>query len=363
MQDQQQAIADFIKQKVGADQVTIKAMEKLSGGAIQENWLLDAQVEGGDHAGLLEAVLRADAPSGVSTSASRQEEFALLSEAFKAKVTVPEPLWMGDPEILGRDFFIMRRVAGTAAGHKLVKDPNLGGDKEALAEELGKQLARIHTITPPNKQLDFLDQPEGHPAQHAINQYRTFLDEHRAAHPALELVMRWMELNLPESNELVLAHRDYRTGNYMVDETGLTAILDWEFTTWSDPLDDIGWFCARCWRFGQYDKEAGGIGSREAFYKGYEDESGRSINRDDVFFWEMFATLRWAIIAIQQGERHVSNEEPSLELALTAHIVPELELELLRMLGKVTNQPEAVETYPQTEPQSEQETNEQESQA
>jgi hypothetical protein len=29
----------------------------------------------------------------------------------------------------------------------------------------------------------------------------------------------------------------------------------------------------------------------------------------------------------------VSGEEPSLELALTAHIVPELELEILRMTG------------------------------
>ena len=43
------------------------------------------------------------------------------------------------------------------------------------------------------------------------------------------------------------------------------------------------------------------------------------------------AHVRWAIIAIQQGERHVSGQEPSLELALTAHIVPELELEILRM--------------------------------
>ena len=41
------------------------------------------------------------------------------------------------------------------------------------------------------------------------------------------------------------------------------------------------------------------------------------------------AHLRWAVIALQQAERHRSGSQRSLELALTAHIVPELELEIL----------------------------------
>eukprot|EP01035_Chromulina_nebulosa_P049233 gene49233-66860_t len=36
----------------------------------------------------------------------------------------------------------------------------------------------------------------------------------------------------------------------MVNATGLTGILDWEFAAWGDPHEDIGWLCARCWRFG-----------------------------------------------------------------------------------------------------------------
>jgi hypothetical protein len=41
------------------------------------------------------------------------------------------------------------------------------------------------------------------------------------------------------------------------------------------------------------------------------------------------AHLRWAIIALQQRERHRSGVEPSLELALTGHILSDLELEIL----------------------------------
>ena len=37
------------------------------------------------------------------------------------------------------------------------------------------------------------------------------------------------------------------------------------------------------------------------------------------------AHLRWAVIALEQGHRHVSGRELSLELALTGRMVPELE--------------------------------------
>lgn len=115
---------------------------------------------------------------------------------------------------------------------------------------------------------------------------------------------------------------------YRVDAQGLTAVLDSEFAGWGDRLEDIGWFCARCWR-----TRRAAIGSREALYRGYERVYGRPLERAQVVYGEAFAHRRWAVIALQQGERHVAGREPSLEPALTAHIVPELELQILRMTG------------------------------
>ena len=129
----------------------------------------------------------------------------------------------------------------------------------------------------------------------------------------------------------MLCHRDFRTGNYLVDESGLTAILDWEFAGWGDPMEDIGWFCAKCWRFGQNAREAGGIGARADFYRGYERRSGRRIASERVRYWEIMAHARWALIALLQGERHVSGAELSLDLALTGRRAAELEYELIRM--------------------------------
>ena len=64
--------------------------------------------------------------------------------------------------------------------------------------------------------------------------------------------------------DITLIHRDYRTGNYLVDEGRLAGVLDWEFAGWGDPREDIGWFTARCWRFGGVEREAGGIAPSRA---------------------------------------------------------------------------------------------------
>ena len=332
MEERKQELASWLAGQAGASGAEITAMNRLSGGAIQENWALDVTFDGGPLAGSQALVVRTDAPSGVASSLGRPEEFALFRAAFEAGVTVPEPLWQDvEGGVLGKPLFVMRRVSGTAAGHRLVKDETAGGGRAALAESLGRELARIHTIRPPRDDLAFLGAPPASPAMHWVNEFRAWLDGHSRAHPALEWGLRWLERHAPQTPAITLCHNDFRTGNYMADGQGVTGILDWEFAAWGDPLADIGWFCAPCWRFGAKDREAGGIGAREDFYRGYEVQSGHAIDRALVPYWEAMATMRWAVIALQQAERHVSGGEANLELALTAHILPELELDILEM--------------------------------
>ena len=125
--------------------------------------------------------------------------------------------------------------------------------------------------------------------------------------------MRWLETHLPAPVPPVLCHRDFRTGNYLLDGARLTGILDWEFAGWGDPDEDIGWFCCKGWRFARLDREAGGIAERAPFYRGYESESGAVIDPDRVRFWEVLANVRWAVIALQQSDRHLLGGERSLD--------------------------------------------------
>jgi len=329
--DRQRALARFLAEASGAGEAEIGRIALLAGGAIQQNWAIDVQIDGGRLAGPQRLVLRCDAPTGVPSSLGRVEEFAVLRAAFAAGATVPEPLFAcADPAVLGKPFFVMRRVAGSALGRPITLDPALEPARPALAARLGQELARLQTIRPPRADLDFLPADNGPQAR--IAEFRAYLDRHPNPRPVLEWALRWSETHLPERPPPVLCHRDFRTGNYLLDGAKLTAILDWEFAGWGDPDEDIGWFCCKGWRFGRLDREAGGIADRAAFYRGYESESGRRLDPERVKFWEVYANIRWAIIAMQQSDRFLLGGARSLSTAITGRRATECELELLMLL-------------------------------
>jgi len=323
-------LARFLAEASGAKNVGVTEPRLLPGGAIQENWGFTARFIGGQLPDEQRLVLRTDASTGITSSLTRIEEFAVLKAVFAAGVSVPEPLWAcPDPGVLGKPFFVMRWVAGSAQGRQITTDPALEANLPAVAARLAQELARIQTIRPPRPDLGFL--PVIGAEQH-IASFRAYLDRHPQPRPVLEWATRWLETHLPEPAAPVLCHRDFRTGNYMLDGAGLTGILDWEFAGWGDPDEDIGWFCCKGWRFARLDREAGGIAPRAAFYRAYEAASGRRLDPDRVRFWEVLANLRWAVIALQQSDRHLIGGARDLSTAIIGRRATECELELLMLL-------------------------------
>jgi aminoglycoside phosphotransferase (APT) family kinase protein len=333
-----EAIAAFIARAAGATDAAVTVVGRLTGGAIQDNWAIDVEIADGPMAGLHEAVLRSDAASGIAESWPRAQEFALISAAHEMGMTVPQPLWLEPSgEVIGRPFYVMRRVKGVAQGRRVLRglEPEQG---DVLAHRLGVELSKLHTVVPTDKlsaSLSFLPEVGLDLIVQRAAHYRKALDALPEPHPVLEYAINRMEDLAPPITRLALCHRDFRTGNYMVDGSRLTGILDFEFAGWSDPYEDLGWFCARCWRFGANENEAGGIGSRAAFYAGYAEGTGRPVDDARVRYWEAIAPIRWAIIALQQGERHASGQEPSLDLALTGLRAIECEYDLLSDLPKM----------------------------
>lgn len=334
-EDRRAALARFLAAASGARQVEITALTPLAGGAIQENWALDAEFRGGRLAGEQHLVLRAAAATGIPSSLGRIEEFAVLGAAFRAGVTVPEPLLAcADEAVFGKPFFVMRRLPGTAAAHRITRDPALDPARAAIAERLGRELAQIHMIRPPRADLAFLPPPAENAPVHQLARFRAYLDSHRNPRPVLEWGMRRLETHAPPPAAPVLCHHDFRTGNYLLDGAALTGILDWEFAGWGDPDEDLGWFCCKSWRFARLDREAGGIAGRAPFYRGYEEISGRRLDPRRIRFWEIMASVRWAVIALQQSDRYMLAGERNLDLALTGRRAGECELEILMLLDR-----------------------------
>ncbi len=224
----------------------------------------------------------------------------------------------------------MRRVKGIAQGRRLLR--SLEGEAgDALARRLGEELAKLHRIRPANAPdtLAFLPKAGADLIAVRAAHYRKSLDALPEPQPVLEWAINRMEgSGAADRHPCALSSR-FPHRQLHGRERGAHRHSRFEFAGWSDPYEDLGWFCARCWRFGAVDREAGGIGSREAFTAGYESGTGQPVDDARLRYWEAIAPIRWAIIALQQGERHASGQEPSLDLALTGLRAIECDYDLL----------------------------------
>jgi len=311
----------------GAELVDLKP---LHGGACQENFRVELTLAGQP----LRLALRSDAPTSLPGSIRRRDEFAVLEAAVAAGVATPAARWLS-PGLLrpGSDAYFLDWAPGEAIGRRVVRNPELEGARQKLPGQLAATLARVHTVTPAKATLP-LPLPPGGPAKSAVTSLRAQLDRLPSPQPGLELALAWLAERPPATEETVLVHGDFRTGNFLVTPEGLAAVLDWEFAHWGSPYEDLAWISVRDWRFNRNDKPVGGFAQRAPFYAAYEAASGRKVDEALVLWWEVMGNLRWAVGSISQGERYLGGEERDLELVAIARRSTEMEFEALRLVRR-----------------------------
>ncbi len=308
--------------------VVVNRVARLKGGSVQENWSLDVLVDGAPAAW----VLRTDAPSGLPASWGKAEEYRVLQFVHGAGLSVPEPIALLDETTtLGRPLYVMARRRGEARGAVLVRDPAVDRWGPAIVRELARELARLHRLPAPVAALDFMPCPE-RPAAARINDYRAYLADMAVTNPVLDYALDLLATCAPPTERLVLVHGDFRVGNVLVRDGALEATLDWEFASYSDPLEDVGWFLGRFWRFGCWHRGAGGLAPTEVFTETYVEETGAQLERRTLLFWQLLGAVRWAVIALQQAERCFVHGEEDLDLALTGTALPQLEWDILDLI-------------------------------
>jgi hypothetical protein len=117
-----------------------------------------------------------------------------------------------------------------------------------------------------------------------------------------------------------------------VGEDGLRGVLDWELAHRGDPMQDLGWLCTKAWRFGSA-APAGGFGTRADLMSGYADGGGTPPDEATQRWWELYGTVRWALLCRRQAERYLTGGEASIELAVLGRRVCEQEFDVLLALG------------------------------
>ena len=295
----------------------------IPGGASRETWLVEADGR--------RWVLRRD-PEGSVSLVPIRDEFALIARALDAGVPVPEPLALERAGgRLGTDGMLMSFVDGTSVAPRILRKPEFEAARSRLAAQLGEALARIHSVDPSDL-AGVLPDPGDDSAVDQIAEWERQLDEIGEPLPAVELGLRWLRANAPEPAEPRLVHGDFRLGNFIVDEDGLAAVIDWELAHLGDPAEDIGWLCIRSCRFGNDAEPVAGVGGIDEFIAAYEAAGGSRVDRDRVRYWEVFGNVKWAVICARQAHDHLTGVRRSHELASLGRRICEPEWDMLELI-------------------------------
>jgi hypothetical protein len=225
---------------------------------------------------------------------------------------------------LGTGWLVVERLDGETIPRKILRDPEWEAARAALTDQCGRALAAIHSIDP--------DAIAGLPRRDPLRDPLPILDLLGEVRPALELGVRWLEAHRPAAGRRVTVHGDFRCGNLLVGPDGLRAVLDWELAHGGDPAEDIGWLCAPAWRFGS-PLPVGGFGQVDDLLAAYRGAGGEDLDADQVHWWQVYATVKWATICAMQASAHLGGSTRSVELAAIGRRVCESEWDLFVLLG------------------------------
>ena len=300
-------------------------LQQLSGGASMESWAFDY--------GDLEIVLRrlpdgiadneADAATVAAISLDAQAD--LIELAREANVTAPEVLAkLRSEDNIGQGF-LMVRATGETLPHKILGNPDFETAVSRLTEQCAAELAAIHLIniaTLP-KEIQSVN------ASNLLTPQEQAYRDLKVEIPAYDYAFRWLEDNIPALEDPKLLHADFRMGNLMINADGISAVLDWELAHLGDPMEDLSYLCTPSWRFGHYEKEAGGFDNAENLIAAYETASDTVVDRERFNWWLIYNTLWWGVACLRMGHSYRDGTVHVLERTIIGRRASEVEIDLL----------------------------------
>jgi len=296
-------------------------------GARRRNVLFDALADGVTHH-LVATIL----PTKDIALLAMEDEAAVRMVAREHGVPVPHVLGASNDEsIVGGGFFVSELVPGETIPRRLLRlvdaHPGLG---EHIVGQLGTGFAQLHAIDPANAPTA-LARPEA-PVAAALDGVRAAIATLLQPEPAYAYGVRWLERHRPsEPDRHAIVHTDVRTGNIIVDEHGLAAILDWEGARIGDPMEDLAWVCTRMWRFGRDNLTVGGLGTVQRLRDAYEAAGGRW-EGDRFLWWRVLTTLRWGMGLAGQAAAHLNGTYVTVVMAASGRRVSEIAFDFLSMI-------------------------------
>jgi len=298
-----------------ASDLRVSGLARISGGASRETYRFRLSWH---ESGALQSralILRRDPPASLIDT-ERRIEFEAYRAFFGSTVPVPEMLWLEESSgALDHPFFIAAEIEGFQAAPALLwTEPYLAAH-EKLAERKWTILGEIGRSDPALLGLTTVMaavEPEACWSRE-LGYWEGVLDDDQTEPlPISRAAIRWLRANPPPPPErLAVVHGDYRTGNFLFDQTGgIHGVLDWEMAHLGDPLEDLGWSLNPVWTFGR--NLAGGLVPNAQAVAIWERSSGLKADPAALQWWTLFNCVKGQAIWVSSARAWIDggNREP-----------------------------------------------------
>ncbi len=277
----------------GAHDIVVDDLVPISSvGGARRPWQFDVRYELDGEAHAIRAVMLVKVPGG-QLETELGPEFAALQVLHARGVRVARPLWI-DPDgvACGEPCFVTEWVPGTAS-LDLMQQPADDPRRRAVALGMADVAATLHTVDWESAGVDFLPLVTRETAALAqLDEWEdTFLRQRMEPLPVLVYAFDSLRDRVPAASRVSVVHGDFRFGNVLYDDSGVTAMLDWEMVHLGDPLEDLAWAHRTRWGLEQFVP-------LDEFVARYTEASGIAVDPDAFRWHRMFAELKHTVISL-----------------------------------------------------------------
>jgi aminoglycoside phosphotransferase (APT) family kinase protein len=332
-------IRDYLAGQFGADDLAMTGVERIAVGWSHETWLFDATWTEAGRPQQRGFCLRRDPGNALLRDLSDLgEQYRVLQCLHATAVPSPEPYFFeDDPAVLGAPFLVMEKVPGVCPspwGREGLRFYREAAARGVLPGDFTDTLIALHRVDWRAAGLDFLGVPGPGTdfVLREIAKWRRLIEQTgMTLDPVLVDTLGWLEANAPSTDRLVLVHGAYRTGNLLIHEDRVSAVLDWETPVIGDPMYDVAYMLSPLNREGT--ELLSNLVDRDEFIRRYEAGTGFEIDLAVCDYYHVLYAMRTAAFWMSASDLFARGRNPDLRLARTAWSLPVVLDQAARRLG------------------------------
>jgi len=325
----QEKILSYLQSKLPqARNLTLSQFTQTAGGWSHEIYIFYAHWQEDGQAVTRGLCLRKDPGVGLLRNLSDlKEQYRVLQALEPTPVPTPKVYWYEeDQALLGGPFFVMEKVEGevpnpwSRVGKQYYAEAAKRG---TLPRSFVEALAALHNLDWRAAGLDFLGVP-GPGTDFALGEvtkWESLIQQSlRKPEPVLTEILLWLKANAPATQRLAFVHGAYRTGNLIVKEDAIAAIIDWELQVIGDPMYDVAYVLSDLNREGSPLLSC--VVERELFLDYYQQLTGLTVDLAVCRYYEILYMMRSTAFWLSASGLFAEGKNKDLRLARTTYSVP-----------------------------------------